>query len=132
MVEKLLSKVSDMTDGESVDVLEHFFWGKRHGLAMELGALDGSDATHSMTVAYERSLNWVRILIDGNPEYRKTMVKKNPLAFDVHAAICTESSTVHYNSKQYVGGRSCIIIVLIIALLYSSNINDITNSYLSA
>lgn len=65
-----LENLNRATDGEIVDALEHFFWGKKEGVAMELGALDGTPATHSMTYAFEKELQWKRILIEGDPSYR--------------------------------------------------------------
>jgi hypothetical protein len=40
-VDEILFKVKNDpgTDGEVIDALEHFFWGKLDGLAIELGAL---------------------------------------------------------------------------------------------
>ena len=37
-----LSETGGRTDGELPDALEHYFWGKEEGIAIELGALDGS------------------------------------------------------------------------------------------
>ena len=65
-----LARVDGFTDGEKVDALEHFFWGKKAGVALELGALDGSPGTRSMTYDYEDSFNWRRILVEGDPSYR--------------------------------------------------------------
>jgi hypothetical protein len=65
-----LSKVDGYVDGENVDVLEHFFWGQVDGIAMELGALDGTPTTRSMTYTLEAALGWRRVLIEGNPSYR--------------------------------------------------------------
>jgi hypothetical protein len=65
----LLGLVDAFTDGEFVDVMEHFFWAIGNGIAMELGALDGSPKTRSMTYHLE-GFQWRRILVDGNPKYR--------------------------------------------------------------
>eukprot|EP00596_Hydrurales_sp_CCMP1899_P006569 CAMPEP_0119053892 /NCGR_PEP_ID=MMETSP1177-20130426/74715_1 /TAXON_ID=2985 /ORGANISM="Ochromonas sp, Strain CCMP1899" /LENGTH=61 /DNA_ID=CAMNT_0007033963 /DNA_START=220 /DNA_END=402 /DNA_ORIENTATION=- len=51
-------KADTIVDGEVVDALEHFFWGMRDGVAMELGGLDGTPNTRSMTYEYEKHLNW--------------------------------------------------------------------------
>ena len=91
-------------DGEVVDALEHFFWGLQGGIAMELGALDGTPNTHSMTYEYEKSMGWRRILIDANPTYRPLLPFNSPAAFSAHAAICTQQTTVHYIVAKYVGG----------------------------
>ena len=65
-----LVRTDGFTDGEHVDALEHFFWGKTHGIAMELGALCGSSNSRSMTYEYEKSMGWRRILVEGDPKYR--------------------------------------------------------------
>ena len=99
-----LTRPDGATDGEVVDALDHFFWGMTNGTAMELGGLDGSRGTKSMTASFEEKFNWKRIIIEGNPNYREGMVKNSPQAFTVNAAICSSPSTLHYSSKQYVGG----------------------------
>ena len=104
MSDYFLERTDAFTDGEVVDALEHYFWGMRDGVAMELGALDGSPATRSMTCEYERSLNWKRVLIEGNPTYRAALIKNSPLAFSVNAAICSTPSVVHFSHSEYVGG----------------------------
>lgn len=92
------------TDGEVVDALDHYFWGMTNGLAMELGGLDGSHGTRSMTVSFEEKFKWKRIIVEGNPLYRKGLVQNSPLAFGVNAAICSDPTTMHYSSREYIGG----------------------------
>jgi hypothetical protein len=103
-LDEQLSHVDGFTDGEIVDVVEHFFWGKRGGLAIELGALDGSSATRSMTFMLENRLGWRRILIEGNPGYVKALKMRSPYALSVSAAICSIESKVHFSDAPYVGG----------------------------
>lgn len=71
---------------------------------MELGSLDGSPKTRSMTYDYEKYFGWNRILVDGNPIYREPLRQQSPHAFGVIAAICESQSTVHYINTEYVGG----------------------------
>ena len=104
MLEERLRRTDGFTDGEVVDAMEHFFWGQFGGIAMELGALDGSHDTRSMTRDYEDSMGWKRILIDGSPVYKKTLAAKSPEAFGVVAAICERPDTLHFSPKEYVGG----------------------------
>ena len=99
-----LQKVDGFTDGEVVDALEHYFWGQLNGLAMELGALDGSHNTRSMTFDYEQSFGWKRILVEGDPSYKQNLISNSPLAFSVNAAICEREAKVHFYNKGYVGG----------------------------
>ena len=99
-----LDRTDGFTDGEIVDALEHFFWGLKGGVAMELGALDGSPNTRSMTYEYEKSMGWRRVLIDANPLYRAPLLKNSPAAFSANAAICANQTTVHFVAVEYVGG----------------------------
>ena len=108
LIDDRLARVKGFTDGEMVDMAEHFFWGKSGGLAIELGALDGTWRTHSQTEDLE-DFGWMRILIDGNPKYRKSMPKLAPKSYCVLGAICMtddddKHKIVHYQSKGYVGG----------------------------
>lgn len=97
-------KTTGTSDREAVDALEHFFWGQIHGIAVELGALDGSDETSSQTVVFER-LGWKRMLIEGNPSYASKRVAKCSNALGINAVICENSHTpVHFIDKPYVGG----------------------------
>ncbi len=104
MLEERLLRTDGFTDGEVVDAMEHFFWGQFGGVAMELGSLDGSHNTRSMTRDYEDTMGWHRILVDGNPQYRKSLPSQSPEAFGVVAAICEKVGTVHFSPKEYVGG----------------------------
>ncbi len=91
------------TDGESVDIIDHFFWGYRGGIALELGSLDGTPMTHSMTYWMEHLLDWKRILVEANPIHQKSMKQENSNAFSVNAAICNNSSQLlHYAVTQDV------------------------------
>lgn len=99
-----LARPDKMTDGEVVDALDHYFWGMTNGIAMELGGLDGSHYTRSMTASFEEKFNWKRILVEGNPFYRDGLMKNSPLAFSANAAICSNPSVLHYSPKEYVGG----------------------------
>jgi hypothetical protein len=104
IVEYFLPRVDGFTDGEVVDALEHYFWGQKHGLAIELGALDGSASTKSQTVEYEKTLGWRRILIEGDPTYKANLLKLSPEAFVVNAAICSNHGQVHFSDQTYTGG----------------------------
>lgn len=99
-----LVRTDAFTDGEVVDALEHFFWGKTNGVAMELGSLCGSPNSRSMTTEYERQFGWKRILIEGDPQYRQRLLERSPLAFSANAAICEHQTQVHFIAAEYVGG----------------------------
>ena len=104
LLERHMQTKDGSSDLEVVDALEHFFWGQAGGVAMELGAVDGTPGRSSMTYDLEHSLNWTRILVEANPKFRNALQVLNPSAFAVHAAICAEESTVHFGFKAYCSG----------------------------
>jgi len=104
IAESCLNTTDNHTDGEHFDAMEHFFWGKLNGIAMELGALDGSNNTYSMTYPFEKYFGWKRILVEGNVNYRLQLKSNSPQAYSVTAAICEHSTIVHYAPLKYVGG----------------------------
>lgn len=124
-------RVDGFTDGENVDAIEHYFWGIRNGLSMELGALDGSKASRSMTVDYEREMDWKRILIDGDPIYKTKLATESPLAFGVSAAICEKAGKVHFAPGEYIGG---IVEFMSEAFMgeYHKNVFKSVNPYIKA
>lgn len=103
-IDARLPMLNSIVDGEDVDAMEHFFWGLTNGIAMELGALDGTHDTMSMTKGLEQVMGWKRILIEGNPAYWPKMKTKSPKAYAVGAAVCETARQVHYVSADYVGG----------------------------
>eukprot|EP01032_Pedospumella_encystans_P011205 gene11205-13044_t len=104
IVNYFLPRVDGFTDGEVVDALEHFFWGQENGLAIELGALDGSVNTKSQTFEYEKTLKWRRILVEGDPTYKANLLKESSQAFIANAAICADRGLVHFSDQAYTGG----------------------------
>lgn len=99
-----LDRVDGFTDGEVVDVIEHYFWGIRNGLAMEIGALDGSPHTRSMTYEYEAQMDWKRIMVEGDPSHKDNLIERSPKAFSANAAICEHHTKVHFSAGEYIGG----------------------------
>lgn len=100
----MYEKIDAYTDGEFSDSIDHFFWGMKNGLAMELGALDGSPKTRSMTHEYEKVFGWKRILVEGNHFYRGNLKSRSPLSFSVHSPICENIQSIHYAPAGYLSG----------------------------
>lgn len=50
-----------------------------------------------MTYEYEQLFGWHRILIEGDPGYRETLIKNSPKAFSAVAAICETHTKVHFS-----------------------------------
>jgi hypothetical protein len=73
-------------DNEGLFALENFFWGMTDGVALELGALDGSYLSSfiapSQTAEFGE-VGWNRILIEANPYYRRSMKKNASEAYTV-------------------------------------------------
>eukprot|EP01040_Poterioochromonas_malhamensis_P008995 gene8995-9739_t len=90
-----LQDTHNANDGESIDIIDHFFWGFREGIVLEMGALDGTPATHSMSYWLEHIFNWKRILIEANPIHSIGLKRENPNSLSVHAAVCNSSKLLH-------------------------------------
>ena len=92
------------SDGEIRDVVEHFFWGMNSGIAMEIGARDGTTKQESMTRGLEDLFGWKRILVEGDPILRDDLRRLSPHAFTVSASICQQEGVYHYGIKGMVSG----------------------------
>lgn len=92
------------TDGEATDIIEHFFWGKKRGLVIELGAADGLPSSASNSYELEKQLGWKRILIEGNPKQFGVLRTKSSDALVVGAAICRSATSVHYATSTGLAG----------------------------
>jgi hypothetical protein len=90
---KIRPRKDRASDGEHIDALREFFWDKYNLVAMELGAMDG--VRFSETLLFEQEFGWRRILIEGNPFYRKALAGANG-ALAVNAVICEAGQSVHY------------------------------------
>lgn len=76
-----------------VDAVEHFFYNSYHGIAMEMGAVDGR--THSVTSMFQDYFGWKRILAEANPMHRLQLSKWQDV-FAASTAICQTTSDVHF------------------------------------
>ena len=103
-IDRTLPNVGMLTDGEEIDAIEHYFWGQHQGLAIELGAMDGSAKTKSQTVDMENLFGWRRILIEGNPSFSKDVVKMFPNSFCINAVVCAHHLAVHFADAPHTGG----------------------------
>lgn len=66
------------TDCEASDALQLLFWGRKGGVALELGGLDGK--RHSQTALLAEALGWRRIIIEAGVAYRESRQKvRRPL-----------------------------------------------------
>lgn len=95
---------SDVTDGEDRDAYEHFFYGMKGGLAIELGAYEGDATGRTMTRSFQDVLGWKLILIEGAPGLFKNLKVNAPEAICIGACICKNHQNVHYVSRGTTSG----------------------------
>jgi len=57
------------------------------GIALEVGAGEGTWASHSMTYVLEKEFRWKRVLIEGNPKLSDHLSSRNRQAVTVSAAL---------------------------------------------
>ena len=96
-------------DNEAYDAITQYFWGKTHGIVLELGALDGR--RYSVSADF-LSLGWHRILIEATPKYAEQGPIKSPDATFVFSAICDSQKknlkgkpqVLHYLSDRRPNG----------------------------
>jgi len=88
-----MPKVHPYSDGEDVDAVIHFFWGKRDGIVLELGALDGITFSESKNL---EDLGWQRVLIEGDPSNAAKLKENAPNSLSFSTAVCSIPHQVHY------------------------------------
>jgi len=88
---------------ENKDLMKYLFFGVENATIMEIGAVDGIQASQS--VIFERKFGWKRILVEANPTHKETL-KSHKNAFTMSAAICSSPQTVHFvhNKRVFVTG----------------------------
>ena len=79
--------------GEDRFALAHFFAGRRGGLILESGALDG--VAFSTSWLFERALGWRAVHVEASPRMFADLVRNRPGALNIHAALCGEPRTLH-------------------------------------
>ena len=87
VLDECRANFSQATDLENVDAVEHFFWSREMGIALEVGAGEGTWKSHSMTFVLEKEFRWKRVLIEGNPNLRDHLSSRNRQAVTVSAAL---------------------------------------------
>lgn len=96
VVDMALSKPNDTTDLEIVDMLEHFFWGFKNGLAIEIGVRNvGRSMIHPLG-----RLGWRRVLVEGDPKYWSILRHQADDADVVTCPICRMNQLIHYANRS--------------------------------
>jgi hypothetical protein len=82
---------------EDIYAHEHFFRDKSGGLILESGALDG--LTFSVSHFFVKARGWRAIHVEGSPKSYEALVRNRPESLNVHAAICTQLTYLHFAEK---------------------------------
>lgn len=84
--------------GEDMYLYEHFFYGKKNGVMVESGALDGM--LYSTTLMFEHYFDWLGVHIEGNIGHYKELIINRPDSVNINAALSNETKTYHYLSHK--------------------------------
>ena len=76
----------------------HFFAGRRNGLILESGALDG--VQFSVSNFFVRARGWRAVHVEGSPHSFQALARNRPEALNINAAICSRLTPLHYASRS--------------------------------
>jgi FkbM family methyltransferase len=88
--------------GEDILAYQEYFPGKRGGMILESGALDGDILSTSWFFVY--CLDWRAVHIEPNPTNYASLAKKRSESMNLNVALCNTSQTVQFLSRSGVGG----------------------------
>lgn len=101
-----MGKYTHAQFGEDVYAYENFFFGRRDGVILESGALDGNQFSTSWF--FVKALGWRAVHIEPSPVNFGSLSFQRPEALNIHMALCNESRSVRFitqeNSVSAVGG----------------------------
>lgn len=91
---------------EDVFLFESYFWGKKRGVILESGALDG--VRFSTSLFFERAHKWTAVHVEPSPINFRRLQKHRPRSTNVQAALCNSSGTMHFldGKNNSSGGRA--------------------------
>lgn len=87
------------TNCEGLTALRELFWQKERGVAVELGGLDGIQA--SETLPLETIADFRRVVVEAGPSHRERRLARAPDVAGVEAAVCRVARPVHYLLAHY-------------------------------
>ena len=87
-------------DAEDAYAMEHFFAGKRGGLMLESGALDGK--MFSISAALVHFWGWHAVHVEAGTNNYKGLVVNRPESLNINAALCNSTSPLHWVSYEEV------------------------------
>lgn len=81
-------------DHEDIYAMVHFFKDRQTGVILESGALDGM--LFSTSFMFEKRYGWKAIHIEAAPDNFAALVRNRPESTNINAALCANTSYVHY------------------------------------
>ena len=87
-------------DGEDEYAMLHFFAGKRGGIMIESGALDGR--MFSISAALVGYWGWRAVHIEAGPTNFKALLANRPESLNIHAALCNSTTPLHWVSVEEI------------------------------
>ena len=91
-------RASKSQNGEETYAYEHFFFGRKGGVFLEMGGRDG--VRGSNTLALEKVLGWNGVLIEGSPSSFQALSKTRSRQRTVNAVVCDKEQMVHWLEHQ--------------------------------
>ena len=76
---------------------KNFFAGRRNGLILESGALDG--VQFSVSNFFVRARGWRAVHVEGSPHSFEALARNRPESLNINAAICSRLAPLHYVSR---------------------------------
>ena len=76
---------------------KNFFAGRRNGLILESGALDG--VQFSVSNFFVKARGWRAVHVEGSPRSYEALARNRPESLNINAAICSQLTPLHYASR---------------------------------
>lgn len=93
--------------GEDLFLYENFFFGRKGGTFLEMGALDG--VTYSNSYFFEKSMDWSGLMIEGSPTLYGKLVRNRPGVVALNAMVCDEARELHWIDQAITGEGSTAV-----------------------
>ena len=87
-------------DAEDAYAMEFYFAGKRGGVILESGALDGR--MYSVSAGLAAYWGWRAVHVEASVNNYAGLVRNRPEALNIHAALCNSSGPLHWVSYDEV------------------------------
>jgi len=96
----IMGKYTHAQFGEDIFAYENFFFGKRNGVILESGALDGNQFSTSWF--FVKALGWHAVHIEPSPINFGSLSFQRPESLNINTALCNASRTVHFITQENI------------------------------